>query len=268
MPNGPWRVHTSLTCEPRRGGPPVARPVVLVHGAATTSRVWRDVVPRLDGFEVRCPDRACSGDLATEVAALTADCRGALVAGVSGGATLGLALAAAGVPMAAAILPSRPLGHCCPACWIRSAPPTPQEERPPLPKPSTAPRGRRGRPRPTRGRWPGTWPCSRPSSQRRRPRRWPVVITVGEFSPPVRHESVRRLAARFGLRCGLFPVPGTRCTLSTRRFSPPPSAGWPSPTRTCLAPRGLVPARRPAGPAGHPGPQAPAGSGRAAARPR
>jgi pimeloyl-ACP methyl ester carboxylesterase len=36
----------------------------------------------------------------------------------------------------------------------------------------------------------------------------PVVITVGECSPPVRHESVRRLAGRFGLP--VWTVPGAR----------------------------------------------------------
>jgi hypothetical protein len=44
--------------------------VVLVHGAATTGRVWRHVVPLLHGFEVACPERPCTGDLAAEVAAL------------------------------------------------------------------------------------------------------------------------------------------------------------------------------------------------------
>src|SRR6185437_7534407 len=78
--------------------------VVLIHGAATTSRVWRHVVPLLGGLNVTCPDRACSGSLAAEVAALREACAGAVVGGVSGGATLGLALAAAGVPMTAAVL--------------------------------------------------------------------------------------------------------------------------------------------------------------------
>jgi pimeloyl-ACP methyl ester carboxylesterase len=74
---------------------------VLVHGAATTSRVWRQVAPLLTAggdLAVTFPDRPCSGDLAAEVAALRPACAGALVAGVSGGATLGLALAAAEAP--------------------------------------------------------------------------------------------------------------------------------------------------------------------------
>ncbi|MDQ0373050.1 alpha/beta fold hydrolase [Cellulomonas humilata] len=69
--------------------------VLLVHGAATTSRVWDRVrgLLRDDGLEVVAPDRASSGDLAVELAALADDADGAVVVGVSGGATLGLALA-------------------------------------------------------------------------------------------------------------------------------------------------------------------------------
>jgi pimeloyl-ACP methyl ester carboxylesterase len=74
----------------------VARPerVVLIHGAATTGAVWRLVLPLLNDFDVVCPDRASSGDLKTEVANLLPVCEGAVVVGVSGGATLGLELAA------------------------------------------------------------------------------------------------------------------------------------------------------------------------------
>src|SRR6202042_126231 len=46
--------------------PAAARPgrAVLVHGAATTSRVWRQVMPLLTaaGLTVTVPDRPCSGD--------------------------------------------------------------------------------------------------------------------------------------------------------------------------------------------------------------
>ena len=92
------------------------RRVVLIHGAATTSRVWRHVVPLLAAggpVSVTVPDRPCTGDLATETAALRPSCAGAVVAGVSGGATLGLALAAAGVP-AAAVLHEPAVGSLLP----------------------------------------------------------------------------------------------------------------------------------------------------------
>ena len=90
---------------------------MLIHGAATTSRVWRHVIPLLaqaGGRDVSCPDRAATGDLSAEVAALRDVCQGAIVAGVSGGATLGLALAAAGVPMRAALLHEPAVGSLYP----------------------------------------------------------------------------------------------------------------------------------------------------------
>ncbi len=91
--------------------------LVLIHGAATTPRVWRGVLPHLDGaagFEVVCPQRPCSGDLDAEVAALAGLCADAVVAGVSGGATLGLALAAHGVPLRAAVLHEPAAGSLAP----------------------------------------------------------------------------------------------------------------------------------------------------------
>ena len=96
---------------------PASTRVVLIHGAATTSRVWRHVIPLLTeagGLDVSCSDRASGGDLAAEVAALRDVCHGAIVAGVSGGATLGLALAAAGVAMRAALLHEPAVGSLYP----------------------------------------------------------------------------------------------------------------------------------------------------------
>jgi pimeloyl-ACP methyl ester carboxylesterase len=88
--------------------------IVLVHGAATTSRVWRLIVPLLDGFDVTCPDRDSTGDLATELAALAPLCEGAIVVGVSGGATIGLALAASGASLAGAVLHEPAVGSLLP----------------------------------------------------------------------------------------------------------------------------------------------------------
>jgi pimeloyl-ACP methyl ester carboxylesterase len=183
---------------------------VLIHGAATTSRVWRHVVPLLDGFDVRCPDRPCSGDLATEVAALAEDSQGALVAGVSGGATLGLALAAAGVPMAAALLHEPAVGSLLPdllapfraayasggtaafATALYGPSWTPEE----APADADA----------VVARDLAMFAAFEPAAPA--PAAGPVVITVGECSPPVRHESVQRLAGRFALP--VWPVPGGR----------------------------------------------------------
>jgi pimeloyl-ACP methyl ester carboxylesterase len=88
--------------------------VVLVHGAATTARVWRHVVRELSDFDVVCPDRRCTGDLDAEVGALAPLCENAIVAGVSGGATLGLAMAARGVPFRAALLHEPATGSLLP----------------------------------------------------------------------------------------------------------------------------------------------------------
>ena len=96
---------------------PVTR-IVLIHGAATTAAVWSGVRRGLSrfcpGVEVVSPQRAYSGDLAAEVDALAGLCAGALVAGVSGGATLGLALLAAGVPVGGAVLHEPAVGALVP----------------------------------------------------------------------------------------------------------------------------------------------------------
>jgi pimeloyl-ACP methyl ester carboxylesterase len=89
--------------------------IVLVHGAATTSRVWDAVRGHLAGLEVLTPERPCTGDLDREVDALAGFCEGAVVGGVSGGATLGLALAAVGgVPLRAAVLHEPAAGSLAP----------------------------------------------------------------------------------------------------------------------------------------------------------
>jgi len=96
------------------------RRVVLVHGAATGSRVWDATAAALRGrieggrVEVLCPDRPQSGDLDTEIAFLAPLCAGAFVVGVSGGATLGLELAARGVPIAGAVLHEPAAGSLAP----------------------------------------------------------------------------------------------------------------------------------------------------------
>lgn len=90
------------------------RDIVLVHGAATTARIWDRLLPHLTGFRVHVPDRPSSGDLETELAALAPLCAGAYVVGVSGGTTLGLALASRGVPMRAALLHEPAAGSLAP----------------------------------------------------------------------------------------------------------------------------------------------------------
>ena len=183
--------------------------VALIHGAATTGRVWRHVVPLLGDFEVHCPDRPCSGDLAAEVAVLGPVCAGAVMAGVSGGATLGLALAAAGVPMVAAVLHEPAVGSLLPglldevrtayqvggtaafAATLYGSAWTPQE--------APADGGAVSRDLAMFRAFEPAPPASGAG---------PMVITVGECSPTIRHESVRRLGAQFGLP--VWQLPGAR----------------------------------------------------------
>jgi pimeloyl-ACP methyl ester carboxylesterase len=182
---------------------------VLIHGAATTSRVWRRVVPLLPGLDVTCPDRPCSGDLAAEVAAVRSLCGGAIVAGVSGGATLGLALAAAGVPMSVAVLHEPAVGSLYPGLLdgVRAA-----YRAGGVPAFAAALYG----PSWTAAEAPGDpgavardlamFAAFEPAAPAEGVA--PVVITVGERSPRARHESVRRLAERFGFE--VRELPGAR----------------------------------------------------------
>ena len=180
--------------------------IVLVHGAATTSRVWRAVVPLLDGFDVCCPDRESTGDLNAEVAALAPLCKGAVVAGVSGGATLGLALAASGTSLAAAVLHEPAVGSLLPgllddvvaAYRDGGVPAFAATLYGPAWTPAEAPpdQGAVGR---DLGMFRAFEPAPPAAGE------GPVLLTVGERSPRVRHESVRRLAAALALREAVIP---------------------------------------------------------------
>jgi pimeloyl-ACP methyl ester carboxylesterase len=132
-----------------------------------------------------------------------------VVAGVSGGATLGLALAAAGVPMAAAILHEPAVGSLLPGLLdpVRAAYASggtaafAEALYGPSWTPGEAPAdaGAVARDLAMFAAFEPAGPAAAAG---------PVVITVGECSPPVRHESVRRLAARFGLP--VWTLPGAR----------------------------------------------------------
>ncbi|MBZ5737086.1 alpha/beta fold hydrolase [Nocardioides mangrovi] len=81
--------------------------VVLLHGTGTTSAVWDLVIPLLgprDGHDVVALDPPRTGGLDREVAWLRPRVAGCWVVGMGDGATLGLALAAAGAPLAGAVL--------------------------------------------------------------------------------------------------------------------------------------------------------------------
>jgi pimeloyl-ACP methyl ester carboxylesterase len=174
------------------------------------------VVPLLSGLDVACPDRPCSGDLATEVAALREACAGAIVAGVSGGATLGLALAAEGVPLAAAMLHEPAVGSLVPGLLdgVRAA-----YRAGGVPAFAAALYGEAWTP----GEAPddagaverdlAMFAAFEPSAPA--PGTGPIVVTVGEFSPPPRHESVRRVAEKFGYQAWELPGAGHAAHLTT-----------------------------------------------------
>jgi pimeloyl-ACP methyl ester carboxylesterase len=179
--------------------------VVLIHGAATTAAIWQGVSRSLavlcPHVPIVTPQRAYSGDLATEVDALAEACADAVVVGVSGGATLGLALLAGGVPLAGAVLHEPAVGSLVPGllaavaaahasggvaafgaalygpAWnVAMAPDDPDAVRRDLtmfrafePAPSPAQVGDG------------------------------VMTTVGALSAPVRHEAARALRAQCGL---------------------------------------------------------------------
>jgi hypothetical protein len=92
-----------------------------VHGTATTGAVWRRVRLELGDRRVRTPDRPSSGSLPVEMAALRPLLDGAVYGGVSGGATLGLALLAAGVPLAGAVLHEPAVGSLLPGLLAPAA---------------------------------------------------------------------------------------------------------------------------------------------------
>ena len=185
--------------------------MVLIHGAATTSRVWRRVRAQLPGFDVLAPDRPCSGSLSAEVNALRGQCAGALVAGVSGGATLGLALAAAGVPMRGALLHEPAVGSLLPgllssvreayaACGVHGFAralygPAWTEAEAPADSAAVA-------------RDLAMFTEFEPAAGAPGALAGQVIVTVGECSPEIRHESVSRLAAKFGYPVWVIPGAG------------------------------------------------------------
>jgi pimeloyl-ACP methyl ester carboxylesterase len=184
--------------------------LALIHGAATTSRVWRHVVPLLatGGQPAAVPDRPCTGDLAAETAALRLSCAGALVAGVSGGATLGLALAAAGVP-SAAVLHEPAVGSLLPGLLDQVRAAYAAGDVPAFARALYGPA------------WTEAEAPADPGAVARDLAMFtsfeplapatgvtPVIITVGQCSPEARHESVARLAAKFGYRVEVIPGAG------------------------------------------------------------
>jgi len=182
--------------------------VLLVHGAATTAQVWDRVRVQLEheGLEVDTPDRASSGDLAVELAAL--DPTDALVVGVSGGATLGLALASSR-PLVGAVLHEPAVGTLVPglldhvvAGWTAGG----------VTGFGTALYG---------PSWDPTMAPADPGAVGRdlamfrrfepaalHPDQGPVVVTVGALSPAARHDAAWALHELLGVEVRVLPGTG------------------------------------------------------------
>ena len=184
--------------------------VLLVHGAATTSHVWDRlrVLLAADGLDVVAPDRPSSGDLAVELAALVDDADDALVVGVSGGATLGLALAAER-PLAGAVLHEPAVGSLVPGLLDHvvagyaagGVPGFGAALYGPSWDPTMAP------PDPAAvGRDLAMFRRFEPSPLH--PGHGRVVVTVGALSPPARHEAAWALHDLLGVEVRVLPSTG------------------------------------------------------------
>jgi pimeloyl-ACP methyl ester carboxylesterase len=181
--------------------------VVLIHGAASAPWVWDRLMPYLEQWDVCAPERPRTGDLDAELSWLAAQVEGAWLVGLSGGATLGLALAARGGSFAGAVLHEPAVGSLVPGLL------TPMRR-------AFAERGTAGLARTLYGAsWSadlcgtGDWlddevtarelamfASFEPSAAA--VATGPVLITVGENSPPVRHEAAKALEADFGYVVG------------------------------------------------------------------
>ena len=185
-----------------------ARPrVVLIHGAATTAAVWRELCKSLAGIaEVIAPQRRYSGLWDAELDDLTDLCRGSFVVGVSGGATLGLGLVQRGVPLLGAVLHEPAAGSLAPrlldAVVAAMASGGPAAFGSALYGPGWAPSMLPADPGAvTRdlAMFRGFEPISTPRSMAA------VLLTVGEGSPAIRHNSVAAIAELLGTRIAVIP---------------------------------------------------------------
>ncbi len=172
--------------------------VLLVHGAALTSTCWDPLRTHLRGHRVDAPRRPSTGNLHDELAFLAPLAEGAVVVGVSDGATLVLALAASSVTMAAAIAHEPAAGSL----------------QPKLLAPMLAALGAGGVDEFARALYGPTW--RRPvhldddavrrdiamfrtfEPQRARPGQGHVLVTTGSESPAIRHSTAAALQSRLG----------------------------------------------------------------------
>lgn len=185
----------------------MSRPrIVLLHGVATTSAVWRDVLPFLDGLEVVTPDRPCLGDLEAELAALEPIAAGSFLVGMSGGATLGLAFAASHTPLAGAILHEPAVGALLPGLLAPVAAAYAERGVPGFGTTLYGPRWDAGMASSDPGAVERELPMFRafePAAAAAGQGR--VLVTVGGGSPPPRHAAATALHERLGYEVRVIP---------------------------------------------------------------
>jgi pimeloyl-ACP methyl ester carboxylesterase len=181
--------------------------VTLIHGAATDSRVWHATVRSLAeaGFDVSAPDRPMSGDWETELAFLEPLCRGSVVIGVSGGATLGLALAMRGVPLRAGVLHEPAAGRLAPGLLSHVAAGLASDGIAGFGRALYGPAWDPSLTTATLEQVKGEFAMFSTFEPGALPHPERVLLTVGQLSPPSRHQSVAALGEYLGVRTQVLP---------------------------------------------------------------
>lgn len=176
--------------------------VVLIHGAATTHRVWDRLLEHLDWCDAVAVERPRTGEWRRELAWLVPRVEGAFVVGMSGGATLGLGLVMGETRLAGALLHEPAVGRLAPELLTPIAdaftvggtaglaralygPTWSANLADGIPESATA-----GELAMFRGFEPG------PPG----PQAGAVVVTTGSTSPAVRHRAAAALTGTFGYR--------------------------------------------------------------------
>ncbi|MCW2748019.1 MAG: hypothetical protein JWP10_1161, partial [Nocardioidaceae bacterium] len=184
--------------------------ILLIHGAATTSSVWDRLLPYLDDHDVTAVERPRTGDLVAEVEWLAPYAENAWVVGVSGGATLGLALAASSVVMAGAVLHEPAVGSLLPELLAPMRAAFAAEGTHGFARalygPTWTPAMAGGFGDDVTARELAMFGAFEPAAVR--PGQGRVVVTVSADSPPIRHQSVAALADTWGYETTTLPNGG------------------------------------------------------------